>query len=373
LATIVHDLRLSFRQWLPPVISGIIAWLLFTLLGETPLIRASGLALVIIGVALSLRRMGAILSIIGGLTLALCAAFWSQTGGGNSEPATITIAVILAAITATLITLFARRIFVGIGIGVLIFVLIFWSQIGTPQSLRLSSLATAWLTYLLIDMLLKTNPRPDSESGSVVRREVQFQHKYGALFLLTIGILNDPLITLLIPAIVLALLLTQKKFPTWYWVIVSIIAILGIWGIWSVYLDTPRMLIQINGWRDGARWLEIINLVVEQFSIMGILLGILGLARLSRWYPPLGTVTMTAYAAFIIFGLVYIGPNRETLLLPLLIIQIVWMTYAVYTIGQWAAKTIEKHGLFVQRIIFIGYLLLPITMLLGILDIIRAF
>lgn len=371
--TLTEDLRQSFKQWLPPLISGIIAWFLFLSIGETPLIRASGLALVIIGAALSIRRMGAILSIIGGLTLALCTAFWSQTGGGDAGPATITIAVALAAVAAVLVTLFAKRLFIGIGLGVLIFVVIFWSQIGTPQSLRLSSLVTAWLTYLLMDMLLRTNPRPDGASGSTIREEIQFQHRYGTLFLLGIGVLNDPLLTLLIPATALALLLTQTKFPIWYWIIMGAILVVGIWRIWDIYLDTPRTLIQLDSWRDGVRWLDLIRLVIRQFSVLGVLLGILGLARLSRWYPPLGTVTMAAYAAYIIFGLVYVGPNRETLLLPLLIIQVVWMTYAVFTLGQWAAKTIQKHGLLMQKIIFIGYMLLPIAMLLSILNIVRAF
>ncbi|NJR12522.1 hypothetical protein HC776_01145 [bacterium] len=46
------------RYWLPSVVAGGLAWLLF-LLAETPLIRASGLALVIVGLTLALRRLGA--------------------------------------------------------------------------------------------------------------------------------------------------------------------------------------------------------------------------------------------------------------------------------------------------------------------------
>ena len=46
---------LVFKFWLPALLSGAAAWLLFLLAG-TPVVRASGLALVIVGVALALRR-----------------------------------------------------------------------------------------------------------------------------------------------------------------------------------------------------------------------------------------------------------------------------------------------------------------------------
>ena len=41
-----HQVRL-LKDWIPTLACGLIAWLAFVLLGDTPLVRASGLALVI--------------------------------------------------------------------------------------------------------------------------------------------------------------------------------------------------------------------------------------------------------------------------------------------------------------------------------------
>jgi len=236
----------------------------------------------------------------------------------------------------------------GFGIGLVIFVIIFWSQIGTPRSLRLTSFVTAWLMYLLINILRVTNPRPDDAP----RGPLDQRYILGALLLMMIGVINDPLFVLLAPAVTLTLVLSHARF--WHWVVVAAAVVIGIRGIVVEYVDpnwwfypadqATQIGLRIpfliaDGWRVGARWIDLFNLIVAQFSAVGILLGELGLARLARWYPAMGIVTMIAYAAYALFGLVYFGVDRPILLLPLLIIQMIWMTYAVYAFGQWLQKS----------------------------------
>ena len=83
------------------------------------------------------------------------------------------------------------------------------------------------------------------------------------------------------------------------------------------------------------------GLIIGQFTAVGLALGVLGLARLARWYPPVGVVTMIAFATYAAFGLIYFGADSPVLLLPLLMIQLLWMTYAVYTFGQWLQKSVQ--------------------------------
>jgi hypothetical protein len=157
----------------------------------------------------------------------------------------------------------------------------------------------------------------------------------------------------------------------------GIVIIFGLRGMVQVYLDSGWWLfpasqaetlnihvpyVLSDGWREASRWVYLVNLVITQFTPFGILLGVVGLARLSRWYPPLGTVTMTAYAAYAIFGLVYFGWDSTVLLLPLLMIQMIWMTYAVYSFGQWLQKTSKTEGI-VQWLAPAAFTLLPIGML----------
>ncbi len=358
---LILEQREILRQWSPAFIAGGLAWLLLLFVGETPIARASGLALAILGVTASMRQMGFVASLAGGLTLTLCPAFWSQTGGGVSQPATIVIAVGAAGSAALLARLLSKRSELGLGLGIAVFALIFWSQIGTAQSLRLTGLVTVWLLYLLVDMLLLTNPRPGLKAAQAPKA----WHTYGLLLLFIIGAINDPLVALFAPAIFLALFLSWAQLPAWYWLSFLLAALVGGALLWQAY-QPP--LVDIWGWRQAARWLELGELLLAQFSLFGILLSVIGLARLARWYPPLGTVSMIAYAAYALFGLLYLGNHRDILLLPLIIIQVLWMTYAVNTFGQWVNKSLrDESGLWIH-VISALYFLVPAILLLNILQ-----
>lgn len=364
---------LILKFWLPALVCGGLAWVAFLLLGDTPIVRASGLALVIMGIVLTLRRMGAVLAGIGGLTLAFCPAFWVQTGGGEGEPATIVIAIFSALIVMVLAVIVSKRPYIGFGLGVVIFVLLFWSQIGTPRSIRLTAFVVSWLLYLVMDMLLITNPRPDDAPPLLLSQsnnhkatfQAQPYHTWGILLLFGVGVLNDSLLTLLAPAICLSLYLSRTTLPVLFWVILSLIVGVGMRGIVTDYGVVQEQFILLTAWRDGRRWVELVNFVVAQFSLLGVLAGVLGLARLARWYPPIGIVTLLSYAAYTVFALVYSGPNIESLLLPLLIIHTIWITYAVFALGEWAKNSFSLTGRWVRRGILLLYGLLPLIFLLN--------
>ncbi len=352
------------RIWSPAVMAAGCAWLLLLTLGETPLARACGLALAIFGVTASMRPMGFVASTAGGLTLALCPVFWSQTGGGAAEPATIVIAAAVALFAMIASAMLLKRRELGIGLGIGVFLILFWSQIGTPQSLRLTGLVSAWLLYVLVDMIMLTNPRPGIKPA-VAPKSWQ---TLGLLLLLAIGAVNDPLVVLFAPAILLALFLSYARLPAWYWLALTLTVGIGLALLARTYIVTQTPVVDLWGWREATRWIELGQLIIEQFSVLGIALGVLGLARLARWYPPLGVVTMFAYAAFVVFGLVYLGRNREILLLPLMIIQVMWMTYAVNTFGQWVNKSLENDaGLWIHLVSAL-YFALPALLLLNIVN-----
>jgi hypothetical protein len=372
--TISNRQHLIIKFWLPALVNGGLVWLLLLLVGDTPLVRASGLALVITGVTLAFRRMGSLLSMVGGLTLALSPAFWSQTGGGTGDPATIVLALGAATLTVLITIALSQRPYIALGMGIVIFALLFWSQIGTERSLRLTGFVVAWLMFLLIDMLLLTNPRPD-DAPLILRsgpknpdgsQSARYYHTLGLLLLLAVGILNDPLLTLLIPAVALALFLSNTELPAWYWLALLVACVAGARGIAIQYLDQQSYLIALDEWRHAERWLDVIQLVIEQYTVIGIGLAALGLARLSRWYPPLGTVTLVAFAAYGFFGLVYTGNNREVLLLPFFVIHVLWMTYAIFSLGEWLGKTLPAPKEVGHWLAIAGYTLLPGMMLLRI-------
>lgn len=364
----VNRLRASQRQrirfWGPAVIAAAVAWLILLIVGETPLSRATGLALAILGVTASMRRMGFIASLCGGLTLAFSPIFWSQTGGGVTDPATIVVAAGLAIAAMVASTLLLKRDYLGIGLGVVVFLAVFWSQLGTAQSLRLTGLVTAWMMYLLVDLIMLSNPRP----GTKPPRQPKPYHTLGLLFLLVVGALNDPLVVLYSPAIVLSLLLSYARLPKWYWLLTSAAIALGTGLLLRTYVLPQSDLVNLWAWRHALSWIELGQLLIAQFSVLGIALGVIGLARLSRWYPPLGTVLITAYAAYTCFGLVYSGVHRDILLLPLVMIQVLWMTYAVNAFGQWVNKTMGSETPRWTHVVSAVYFAVPVVLLWNIIQ-----
>ncbi len=362
-------------------VSGIIALAAFVLLGHTPFIRALGFAAAVAGVTLTLRRFGAILAITGGLALAFSPAFWSQTGGDFSSKMTLIALILgLAAVAIIALLIFKRGFSTGLGLGLILFIILFSILVGTSRSLRITTFLSAWLLYLLIDALMTANPRPDGPPPA----PLQPWHTWGLLLLLAVGIWNDPLFVLLTPAVILGLVLAKTPLPRWYWLIVAIVVVIGLHGLAKQYLDSgwwlfPAALaeadgihvpfVMADGWREASRWVDLISLVISQFTPIGVLLGVVGLARLSRWYPSLGLVTMTAYAGYAIFGLAYFGRDRTVLLLPLFMIQMIWMTYAVYTFSQWLQKSLKTPGL-IRWLAPAAFTLLPIGMLFHIVGVI---
>lgn len=369
--TLTETQRLTLKFWFPPLLTGGLAWLLLYFLGDTPLSRASGLALVIVGITSALRRFGAIVSTIGGLTLTLSPAFWSQTGGAEGNPSTIVIAFGVGIGTLLLMLIISNRPYVGIGLGVIAFAVLFSSQIGTPRSLRLTSFVVGWLMFLITDMLLRTNPHPQDAPQILLDKDnpnaIRPYHTWGILMLFGIGTLNDPVLTFFAPALALAIFLTRVRLPIWYWAVLILLTVIGIRGFVIDYIEAQSYLMVTEQWRNASRWISMVRLVIAQFSPFGILLGVLGLARLARWYPPLGIVTMLAYAFYMFFGLIYLGSRREILLLPLLLIQVVWMTYGAFTISQWVAKAFP-HWRIAPYLAQLAYGIFPVFLLITLLQ-----
>jgi hypothetical protein len=322
----------------------------------------------------TLRRFSAPIAVTGGLALAFSPAFWSQAGGRESLPI-IALAVVIAGSLGLVLIWLTKKSSLGLGLGLVMFVILFWNLATTERSLRLTTLLSAWLLYLLITALLQTNPRPDEPRPS----RLSAAQTFGILLLLALGVMNDPLFTLLAPAVILGMVLSRAPLPWWYWMLIAAVVVYGARGIAVLYLDSGWWLypaanaedvhvpfVIAGGWREAWRWLYLFNLVISQFTVFGVALGVFGLARLARWYPSLGIVTMVAYAAYALFALVYFGRDSSVLLLPLFIIQIIWMTYAVFAFSQWLQKSFTSSTPVVRWIAPALFLLMPVLMLLRI-------
>src|SRR5690606_3277014 len=147
--------QMAFVRYVGPALfTGAVAWIAFIVLGDTPILRASGLALAVVGMALTLRRMGALMSFVGGTALVFSPAFWAQTGGIGNNPATIVLALGAASVFAVLLVILVQRPYIAMFGALISFAVVFISQIGGARSLRLTVLASAWLIYLLVQAVV---------------------------------------------------------------------------------------------------------------------------------------------------------------------------------------------------------------------------
>jgi hypothetical protein len=342
LKTLWHAQRHRLAYWLPAILTGLIAGVAFIIIGQTPWLRAAALAIAVVGMALSLQHLGMIYAIGGGLLFAFSPAYWSQTGGPPTVDAwLILLFIIVGAVVALALLTYKRHLFNSIALGVTIFVGLYLVVGLTQKSLRLTTILAAWSLYMTVVALRQTNPRPEDPPAKPLSR----RHINGVLLMLVLGVLNDPLITLYAPAVILGLWLSRANLPHWYWLLLGVVLAFGAVRIGQVYISpdwfwqptTDQIVpyIIFDGWRDPERWLALTAFMAQQFSIVGLFLGVIGIARLARWYPTLGIVMLIAYSSYGVFGLVYFGADARILLLPMMMIQVFCITYAVYSLVQW--------------------------------------
>ena len=359
---------------LPAILTGIVTFALYTLVGHAPVMRGLGMAISVAGMTLILHRFGALLGIVGSLALAFSPAFWSQTGGQETSLAILYSVGLLAALSILAFLIWSQQIPEKVLLASIILLgLIFLVLVGAPRSLRVTILLSTGLFYVLLDLLMISNPRPDTLPQSVFPSN----HILSLVIILFIGIVNDPLFVLIAPALIVGLYLSKMTVPKWYWLVLGLIIGWGIYGTavqyiisgwWLVSAETAETagirvpFIIADGWREASRWIYLINLVRNQFTDIGILLGFIGLARLARWYPALGVTTLVAYGTYALFGLVYFGKDSTILLLPLLMIHVIWMTYAIFAFGQWLQKSTSIRSS-AQGLATAAFVLLPLALL----------
>jgi hypothetical protein len=377
--------RRPFADFAPPLLAGGAAFFAFIALGDAPIPRASAMAAVIAFIGLTLRPMGAALSAAGALALAFSPSFWAQTGGAPDAPALVELiaGAALPFVLIALVALPAALVIPIIGACALGIAFI-EPPLVAAQSLRITTLLAAWLLFLLTEALILTDIRPDA-ALLTGRQPYRRDHIPLIALIMLLGILNDPLFALMAPAVLLGIWLTRRALHPLYWLALVGVSIYGAAQIVQTYVDSGWWIVSADsaaalnrhipfliadGFREPSRWIGLFDLIMRQFTPLGALLGLIGLVRLARWHPPIGVVTMLAYGAYAAFGLMYFGADAATLLLPLLMIQVFWMTYAAYAFGQWLQKTFKMPA---SRLVLwfapALFVLLPLTLLLRIVGV----
>ncbi len=236
----------------------------------------------------------------------------------------------------------------------------FWSQAVEAEVYALNALFVVIILGVLIDALYVTAPRFGGQG------EMRVQSVWALCFAFGLGLTNHLTLALLIPAALAALGMCRPKLTVRQWAVALALFGAGLLVYLYIPLRWPALhngatlplgdfLAWVTGQRFGGalmlaywsqpdRWLTIGRLIADQFGVVGLVLGVIGLARLARWFPEMGVVTMLTYGASFAYALVYIVPDIAVFLIPMHIIQVIWMAYAVHAVGDWVRKLLHGPG-----------------------------
>lgn len=270
-------------------------------------------------------------------------------------------AAIPAALAVVVLADVIRRLAIGrllalLAALTLAFSVTFWSQAIEAEVYALNALFVVIIIGILVHGLYVTDPRFGGE------RAMGARSVFGLALAFGFGLTNHLTIVLLVPPAIFGLWMCRPRLTPKQWAVAA--------GLFAapllLYLYIPlrwpalhggaampfaEFIAWVTGQRFGGalmfeyfsqtdRWATIFRLVVEQFGVVGLLLAVVGLARLARWFPGVGVVTLLAYGAYFAYSLVYIIPDIGVFLIPMHIIQVIWMAYAVHAVSEWLPKLV---------------------------------
>ncbi|RLC65062.1 MAG: hypothetical protein DRI48_07125, partial [Chloroflexi bacterium] len=212
----------------------------------------------------------------------------------------------------------------------------FWSQAVIAEVYTLHNLFVAVILWFLLD------PFPFNLSRLSPARRWQ-----AIFFLMGLSLTNHLPVALLLPAVALALLWDRPRLRLREWAIAGGAFCVGL----SVYLFIPlrwpaindgewmtlrgflfyvtggqfHAALQLDGWRDPARWLIVWRLLGQPGGWIGLALVAVGLGRLTLHQRRTLALTGVTFLAFAAYGLTYHVPDVAVFLLPAHLILAVWM------------------------------------------------
>ncbi len=284
------------------------------------------------------------------------------------------LAVIIVAVTVS-------RLRMGRLLGVLVALAFafspdFWKAATRAGYATVTAALVAAILAMSLDALYTTDPIERSPTGDAepvkTPRRMPVEMVWGMAFIFGLGISHSPTVLPIAPALILAVALSRPRMKLTQWVITAVVFGMGLLPMVAVSGAGVSVrdvefgqffgdLLRPDAWRDTDRWLALGDVVLRQYGVAGAVLAVIGMARLARWYPRIGPVTLLAYCAYGLYGLGG-GADVADSLIPMHIVQAIWVAYAVHAIGQWLAKYLPPARGIGYVLVHTAFALLPIYM-----------
>lgn len=274
--------------------------------------------------------------------------------------------VVAATASVTLVYAVLRRALVVDGLVATLAALVFgfspvlWSQAVVAEVYALHNVFVAAILGGALWLVASPGERvPEAAHALIVP---------GLLALTGLSLTNHLTTVLLIPALALALLLAWPRLTWKQWALAAGLFLAGLLIYAYIPLRWPALhdgrlmrfdefvawvtgsrfggALQLRAWRDDPqRWAIVGRVLVDQYGWPGIILGSLGLVALvvRNWRAAL--VSAAVFVAQAFYGLNYLVPDIDVFLIPMFLVQALWIGCGLDALVGWAAAGITRMNL----------------------------
>lgn len=236
----------------------------------------------------------------------------------------------------------------------------FWSQAVVAEVYTLHTLFVAIALWLLLF------PQEEAVRSSPLRWKA-------LACVLGLGLAHHLTMALLIPAAVLALAWERPRMRPRDWLGAGGLCLLGISFYLFIPLRWPALnegrwmtasefishitggqfhgALQLEGWRDPARWEIVWRTLREPFGEAGLLLAAAGLIRLALRRRREAALTGMTFAAFVFYGLSYNVPDIAVFLLPAHLLLALWIGSGVAFLTELASRVRPRLVLYILAVV----------------------
>lgn len=203
--------------------------------------------------------------------------------------------------------------------------------------------------------------------------------------LIGLSLTNHLTTVLLLPSVIVALFLARPPLTRKQWLTAFGLLLAGLLLYLYIPLRWPALhdgrlmrfdeffgwitgsrfqgALQLDAWlRDPERWRILGRLMLDQYGWLGILLSVLGVVLMAyrQWRAAL--VSGLAFVAVAFYGLNYYVPDVGVFVIPLFLIQALWMGYGIAVTIAWAfARFSLNTEEWVHAALITAFALLPLS------------
>ncbi len=256
-----------------------------------------------------------------------------------------------------------------------------WSQAVVAEVYALNAMIAGLILALIVALTPAAAPPSTDASHTSASRIIPIM-----FLLLGLGISHHLTTVLLLPAFGLAILIARPRLR-----IRTILLALGLFfaglAFWlyiplrwpALHGGAPMTPVEffdwisgarfsgalaLGAWSDPARWSIVTRLLLDAFGPAGAALALVGAIGLATRNLRAALITLVTFAAYVLYGVVYLVPDVAVFLIPAYLIMAVWIGVGVaFLVDALAARMTAPARQWTYALTLAAFVLMPIGLL----------